>query len=217
MPEATLHAELRDNAGSQIAKSLRRNGRVPAVYYAHGEDSKALSVDTKELLRLMSAQVNILNLILPDGKEHKCIIKEVQIHPVTSEPVHADIMGIKMTEKIKISIPIILQGTPLGVREGGILEHSLREVEVEGLPLDIPEHLDVDVSEMQIGDVIALTDMPIDKVRFITDEHHPVVHVFLPKVVAVEEEVEEEDLEGEEGEEGAEGTAGATEEAEAEK
>lgn len=201
MPEVTLHAELREDKGRKHAKSLRNAGRVPAVFYAHGEESKSLSLDAKELLRLLSAQVNIMNLVMPDGKELKCIIKEVQTDPVTDEPLHADIMGIKMTEKIRISIPIVLKGSPVGVREGGILEHALREVEVEGLPLDIPEHLDVDVSEMKIGDVILLSDLPIEKVRFLTDENHPIAHVVLPKVAAVEEEVEaeEEELEGEEG------------------
>jgi len=216
MAEATLHAELREDKGTQVVKSLRKQGRIPAVFYAHGEECISLSVDVKEFTRLIAAQVNILTLALPGDKEQKCIIKEVQHDPVTDEPLHADIMGIKMTEKIRISIPIHLNGSPIGVREGGILEHSLREVEVEGLPLDIPEHLDVNVENMQIGDVVTLADIPVDKVRFLTDEHHPVAHVILPKVVQVEEEVEEglEGLEGEETE--GEEAAAAEEEKEAE-
>lgn len=215
MSEATLHAEYRNTKGRRRAKSLRNSGRVPAVFYAHGEDSKPLSLDAKELLRLLNAQVNILNLSMPDGKELKCIIKDVQTDPVTDEPLHADIMGIKMTEKIRISIPVVLKGSPVGVREGGILEHSLREVEVEGLPLDIPEHLDFDISDMKIGDTLTLADMPIENVRFITDENHPVAHVVLPRVAEVEEalEGEEEILEGEEP---AEGEAAEAEESESE-
>lgn len=210
MSEATLHAELRKNTGSRFVKSLRKTGRVPAIYYAHGEKSKSLSVEMKELVRLLGKQVNIVNMALPDGKDYKCIIKEVQRDPVTDEPLHADIMGIKLTEKIRISIPVILKGSPVGVREGGILEHALREVEVEGLPLDIPEQLELDISEMKIGDVLTLADKPIEKVRFVTDEHHPVAHVFLPKVAQFEEEA----VEVEEGLEGVEEGAEAAEEAE---
>ena len=114
-------------------------------------------------------------------------------------------MGIKLTEKVRLSIPIILRGTPAGVKEGGILEHLLREVEIEGLPLDLPEHLDVDVSELNIGDTVILEQIPTDKFRFVTEIHHAVANVIQPKIVKEEVEVEEELLEGEEGEEGAEG------------
>lgn len=202
MSEATLKVELRESTGNQVAKALRAKGRLPGVFYAHGESSFGLSVDAKELQKLLQMEINILDLTLPDGKSTKCILKEVQKDPVTDEPIHVDIMGIKMTEKIKITIPVVFVGSPVGVREGGILEHSLREVEVEGLPLDIPEHLEVDISEMNIGSTITLEDMPSDKFKYITDSHHPVAQVVMPKAAIAEEtEAEEEELEGEEGEE----------------
>lgn len=204
MAEASLQVELREKTGHHTSKTLRREGRVPAIFYYHNDKTIPLSVDAKALQKLAQSEVNIIDLVFPDGKIRKSIFREIQRDPVTDMIIHLDIMGIKLTEKVKLSIPIILTGTAAGVKEGGILEHLLREVTVEGLPLDIPEHIEVDVSEMVIGDVVTLEDIPEDKFKFVTEIHHAVANVIHPRVI--EEEVEEEELEGEEGveEEGAE-------------
>jgi large subunit ribosomal protein L25 len=147
--------------------------------------------------------VNILNIVFPDGKTKKSIIRDLQKDPVTDQLLHIDFLGIKLDEKITMTIPIILTGTPIGVRlEGGILEHPLREVEVEGFPLDIPEHVEVDVSEMNLGDVMTLEGLKHDKYEFITDVGHPIAIVVQPKAAkaAVEEVLEEEEEETEEAE-----------------
>jgi len=203
MAETDLHVELRKKTGHLSAKELRRNGRVPAIFYAHDEDSVPLSVDAKEFQRLLHSKVNVLNVIFPDGKPKKSILREIQRDPVTDTIIHVDIMGIKLTEKVRLTIPILLTGAPAGVKEGGILEHLLREVEVEGLPLDIPEHIEVDVSGLNIGDVITLESISVDKFRIVPEIHHALANVIHPKVVKeeveVEEEVEEEAvIEGEE-------------------
>ena len=153
MAEASLQVELREKTGHHTSKTLRREGRVPAIFYYHNDKTIPLSVDAKALQKLAQSEVNIIDLVFPDGKIRKSIFREIQRDPVTDMIIHLDIMGIKLTEKVKLSIPIILTGTAAGVKEGGILEHLLREVTVEGLPLDIPEHIEVDVSEMVIGDV----------------------------------------------------------------
>ena len=216
MAEADLYVELRDRTGHHTAKALRRSGRVPGIFYAHDEASVPLSVDAKQLHRLVHSEINILNVVFPDGKTRKSILREVQRDPLTDAILHVDIMGIKLTEKVRLTIPILLVGTPLGVKEGGILEHLLREVEVEGLPLDIPEHIEVDVSELNIGDVVTLENVLVDKFRIVTEIRHAVANVIHPKVikeeVEVEEEVEEEAaIEGEEKkEEGAEKKEGET-------
>ena len=191
MAEADIRVELREKTGHHTAKVLRRGGRVPAIFYAHDEDSISLSVNAKELERIVHSEVNILNVIFPDGNTRKSVLREIQKDPVTDNVIHVDIMGIKLTEKIRMTIPIFLRGTPAGVKEGGILEHLLREVEVEGLPLDIPEHLEADVSELNIGDVITLENVPVEKVRIVTEIHHAVANVIHPKVVKEEEVVEE--------------------------
>jgi large subunit ribosomal protein L25 len=204
MSEADIHVELREKTGHHTAKALRRSGRVPGIFYAHDEDSIPLSMNSKELERIVHSETNILNVIFPEGKSRKSVFKEVQKDPVTDLVIHVDVMGIKLTEKIKLMIPIFLVGTPNGVKEGGILEHLLREVELEGLPLDIPEHIEVDVSELEIGDVVTLENVSVEKVRIVTEIHHAVANVIHPKViqeVEVEEEVLEEGEEAEKGEE----------------
>jgi large subunit ribosomal protein L25 len=203
MSEVTLQVELRSEKGHQGAKELRKKERLPGIFYAHGENPVLLSVNFKDLQKLLQKEVNILDVVFPDGTAKMSILKEIQRDPVTDAPIHVDIMGIKKGEKIRITIPIVFKGTPIGVREGGILEHSLREVEVEGLPLDIPDRLEVDVSALKIGDGIILESLIMEKYKFITDLHHPVAHVSLPKVAktvvetgeeaAVETEVAEED------------------------
>ena len=197
MPEADLHVEFREKTGHQTAKALRRDGRIPGIFYFLKETPIPLCVDEKELQHLAHSEINILNIFFPDGKSSKSILREIQRDPVTDEIIHVDIMGIQLTEKVRLSIPVLLTGQPIGVKEGGILEHLIREVTVEGLPLDIPEHIEVDVSELNIGDVIILEDIPVDKFRFVTEIHQAVANVIHPKVVKEEVVVEEEDVEAE--------------------
>ncbi|MCJ7812120.1 50S ribosomal protein L25, partial [bacterium] len=122
MTEFDLHVELREKIGHYTAKVLRRNGKIPAIFYTHGEDSSVpLILDEKEFINLLHSKVNILNVIFPDGKTKKSILREVQRDVVSGKTIHVDLMGIKLTEKIRISIPVILTGTPIGVKEGGIL------------------------------------------------------------------------------------------------
>jgi len=189
MAEAVLHCELRQEKGSQAVKAMRRNGKIPAVYYSHGKESVPIVLDEKELSPILHREVNIIDLVFPDKKEQKTIFREIQKDPVTEDVLHLDLMGIKLDENVRLTIPILLKGTPAGVKEGGILEHLLREVVVEGLPLDIPEHLEVDVTDLKIGDVIKLEDITADKFKFVTEIHHAVANVIQPRLVV--EEVEE--------------------------
>jgi len=199
MPEAELHAELREKIGHNTSKALRREGRVPGIFYTHDEDCVSFHVGEVELNRVLHSDVNVINLIFSNKDPRKSIFREVQKDPVTDAVLHVDLLGIKLTEKVRLTIPVILVGAPLGVKEGGILEHLLRGVEVEGLPLEIPEYIEVDVSQLQIGDVITLESIPTeDKFRFVTDIHHAVANVIQPKVV------EEAVVEGEEVAEGEE-------------
>ncbi len=202
MSQADLHIELREKTGHQTAKWLRRTGLVPGLFYAHGEDSIPFSVKAKGLQRLLHSEVNVLNIIFPDGKTKKSIVREVQHDPVTDAVMHIDVMGIKLTEKIHMTIPLVLTGTPVGIKEGGILEHLLREVEVEGFPLEIPDHIEIDVSSLKIGDVITLENIAVDKIKILTEPYHAVANVIHPKVVKTEAEVSaEEEVVSEEEEE----------------
>jgi len=191
MSEAELHVESRALSGGAGIKAMRRAGQVPGIFYANDKDTVLFSVDAKTLKRLLLQNINILDVTLPDGAAEKCIVREVQKDPVTEAITHVDLMGIKLTEKVRLTIPIMLKGIPVGVKtDGGILEHHLREVEVEGLPLDIPEKLEIDVTELRIGQSVSLKDIPAEKFRFILDTHHSVANVIHPKVVKEAEPAE---------------------------
>ncbi|HHS12890.1 MAG TPA: 50S ribosomal protein L25 [bacterium] len=201
MAEAKIKAEYREKIRHGSAKVYRRQGKVPAVYYFHQEDPVNLLVDEKELRRIIGSDINIINVEFPDGNMKKTIFREIQRDPVDHRLLHVDLMGISLTEKVRLSIPIILKGTPAGVREGGILEHLLREVEIEGLPLNLPEHLEIDVSSLNIGDTMTLEDVTVGDYKFVADVHHVIANVVQPKVVK-ESVAEEEMMEGEAAEEG---------------
>ena len=202
MPEAQLHVQLREKTGQQDAKKLRKTGKIPAVFYARNEATLPLAVDVKEFQNVFHREVNILDVIFPDGKLRKSILRGVQVDPVSDAFLHIDLMGISLTEKLRMKIPVVLKGTPVGVKNGGVLEHLLREVEVEGLPLDFPEHIEIEVSHLDIGNTISLEHIQADKFRFITDVHQPLANVVQPKVIKAETPVAEAaPAEGEEGEE----------------
>lgn len=197
MSEAKLNVELRTES-EHNARVIRRNGRVPGIYYAHDQKNIQFTADAKELARLMHREVTVLNMVVKDGDVKKTIIRAIQLDPVTEAPMHIDLLGIKLDEAVKLTIPIILTGTPAGVKEGGILEHLLREVELEGLPLDIPEHIELDVSHMNIGDVLNLDVISSDKFTVTTERNHPVAHVLHPKVTEeVADEIVSEEVETE--------------------
>jgi len=201
MPEVTLNVELRDKKGHSAGRYLRRNGLVPGIFYSHGEDAVPIRVNTRELQRLLNTEVNIIDVVFPDKKSRKSILREIQVDPVTEDLIHVDIMGINLKEKIRLKIPVILKGVPTGVKDqGGVLVHAIREIEIEGLPLDIPEHIEIDISDLKIGEVITIGQIELEKVEFVADDHEVVANVIHPRVAEVTTAEEE----AEEGEEGAE-------------
>lgn len=193
MSESILNAQKREEINKKGTKAIRREGRIPAIYYFHGQDSTPLSIDEKEFRGILSSDSNIIELAFEDNKKTKCIVRDIQWDPVSSKPVHVDFLGIKMTEKITMQIPVNLIGTATGVKnEGGIQQQLLRELEVEALPADLPEHLDVDVTELGLGDAIHVSDIEINKVKILNDPEQSIVSISHPRV---EEEVEEDEVE----------------------
>jgi large subunit ribosomal protein L25 len=194
---AELLLQTRKDLGKQPAKAVRRDGKVPGVYYYHGQQSIAFSVDKKNLAAVLQQESTLIDIVIDGKDKKKCIMRELQVNPVTLAPIHLDLMGIKLTEKIHITVPVHVTGTPAGVKEGGILNHFIRELEIECLPTDIPDIIQVDVSELEIGDSIGLTDLELENVRIIGDLDKTIATVTPPKILEEEEEEEEELLEGE--------------------
>src|SRR6266496_730662 len=189
--EATLEATARDTFGKNEARRTRRAGQVPAVLY--GGDGKAatpIAVPPKALLKILhseSGQNTLISLKLAGAGDTRVLVKDFQIDPITHEVLHADFYRIAMDRVLQVTIPVIVKGEPKGVKQqGGILEFIRREIEIECLPGDIPEHVDVDVSELMLHQGIRVRDIPIDpKWTPITEGEAMLVHVIMPKAEEV--------------------------------
>lgn len=201
-----LKASVRSKTGNGPARVLRRAGSIPAVLYGPGVDPLLLSVNTKEFedaLRHQNISQAILNLIIQNGKRQSrsVMIKEIQKEPVSNSLLHIDFYEIAMDRRIDVMVPVVIVGKAAGVERGGLLQVIRREIEVNCLPGQIPESIEVDVSHLDIGDSMHVEDIPLGSdVELLADVNFTVVTVVSPKI---EEEVEEE-LEGEEEEAAAE-------------
>ena len=201
MAEIQLDVETRENTGTQAAKKLRAVEKIPGIYYMRGSKNIPIAINRADLHGIWGTESGLLDIIF-DGKTHKkAVIRDIQFDPVKGSPIHIDLMGIKMTEKIKMNVAVQLSGTPEGVKtQGGVLQHILREVEVECLPSDIPSSIDIDVTELNIGDNLHVSDLEVENVVIITDMASVIATVSAPRISEEPTEVEE----VEEVEEGAE-------------
>jgi large subunit ribosomal protein L25 len=213
MAEVKLVAEPREGTGKGVARKLRAAGRVPAVLYGHGMDSTALSVDARDLYHVLhtGAGTNVLVDLVVDGSDHLIIPRDVQRDHIYGRFIHVDFLAVRRDEKLQLSIPVRIVGESVGVKAGGVVEHHLWELEVESLPGDVPEAIDADISKLEIGMSLRVSDLVAPKgATILTDPEESVVAVQQPQM-AVELEEEEalaaaEALEAAEGE-GAEGEA----------
>ena len=192
----TLAAVTRKGLGKNEARRLRRSGQVPGVLYG-GESSKGqpISVDPKEILRILRSESGVntlIDLTVDEGKANQVLVKEFQIHPVDSELLHVDFYRLALDKAITVSIPVTLTGEPAGVKQqGGLLDFVQREVQIECMPTEIPEGIEVNVSELMIGQGVRLRDLLADVPWTpVSDPDRLLVHVIAPKVEE-EEPVEE--------------------------
>ena len=211
MAEVKLVAEPREGTGKGVARKLRAAGRVPAVLYGHGMDSMALSVDSRDLYHVLhtGAGTNVLVDLVVDGTEHLIIPRDVQRDHIHGRFIHVDLLAVRRDEKLHLTIPIRIVGESVGVKAGGVVEHRLWEIEVECLPTDVPEAIEADISALEIGMGLHVSDLVAPSgVTFLTSDEESVVAVAQPQMAV---ELEEEAAEGEEGAEGeaAEGEEGA--------
>jgi len=201
MSNIVLAAEKREATGKGSNRELRRNERVPGVYYFHGEEPVPLSVDDSELRGAIHSESNLIDLDVPGKTKSTCVIREIQWDPIKGHPLHVDFMGIDLKEKVTVTIPIHLIGPSEGEKLGGILQHILREISIECLPGDIPDNLEVDITSLQIGDGVSIGDISLEKVKILHDETQAIAIVRQPTLATEEEEEVEEGVEGEEAEE----------------
>jgi large subunit ribosomal protein L25 len=175
------------------ARRVRVSGKIPAVVYGAGQESVAVSVDPRVITKILhsdSGHNTIFDLDVTGTSLVKAMIVDWQHEPIKGALLHIDLKRIAMDKMMRVSVPIQLVGIPLGVKaQGGILEHVLREVEIECLPSDIPGHLDVDVSNLEMNQAIHVSDLPHSgTIKFLTDEGLTVAHVSAVKEEVVEAE-----------------------------
>lgn len=178
MAEITLTANIRTDLGRSAANTLRRAGRVPGVYYLHNEKNIAFEVKLLDLRPLVyTADTHIVNLQLNDGTTQKCVVREIQFDPITDRVRHIDLMGLSMTDVIRVEVPIMLHGQPQGVRDGGVLNHIIHKIELECVASELPEHIEIDISNMTIGQSITIADLNIGTATIHADPDQPVVSI----------------------------------------
>src|SRR3954451_6817767 len=188
--EALLDATVRTTIGKNEARRTRREGKVPATVYGASSaggnrDAVSIAVEPKALLKILHSEAgaNTLISLKLDGIDTKVLVKDFQLDPVTHQVLHADFYRVAMDQMIEVTTPILVKGDARGVKvQGGILEFVRREIQIECLPSDIPEHIDVDVSELMVGQGIRVKDVATDpKWRPLTDSDTMLVHVILAK------------------------------------
>jgi large subunit ribosomal protein L25 len=189
--EAVLEAQARDTFGKNEARRTRRGGQVPGVLY--GGDGKAatpIAVAPKALLKILhseAGQNTLISLKLAGAGDNRVLVKDYQLDPITHEVLHVDFLKIAMDKLLQVTIPIVTHGEPKGVKQqGGILEFIRREVVIEVLPADIPEHIDVDVTELMLHQGIRVRDIATNaKWKPVSELDLMLVHVIMPKAEEV--------------------------------
>ena len=185
--EAVLEAQARDTFGKNEARRTRRGGQVPGVLYGgDGKGATAIAVHPKALLKILhseSGQNTLISLKMAGAGDNRVLVKDFQLDPITHEVLHVDFLKIAMDKLLQVTIPIIVHGEPKGVKQqGGILEFIRREIEIECLPGDIPEHVEVDVSELMLHQGVRVRDLPVSpKWKALSEPEMMIVHVIMPK------------------------------------
>lgn len=209
MERLQLKAEIRDLKGKKGAKTLRIKGLIPAVVYKGGKEALSIQLNAKDFSKIIHTKAGanaIIDLKLSTLKESKSkiadktvLIKEIQQHPFKDFILHVDFIEISLSENIKVEVPIVTKGEAAGVvKEKGVLEKLLWKVQVECLPTEIPEKIEVDVTNLNIGDSVYVKDLRVkDSIKILNDPELPVMSIKVPTIEKPKEEVVEEVVEPE--------------------
>ena len=184
--DATLEAVSRNRFGKNEAGRIRREGQIPAVVYGEAHAAESVSVNPKDLLRILHSEsgANTLISLKIDGKgDHRVLVKEYQLHPVEQNLLHADFYLVAMDKVLRVTVPVHLTGVAKGIKEqGGIVDFVHREIVMECLPADIPEHITIDVTELMLHDGVRVRDIDTGgKWKPISEADMLIVHVIAPK------------------------------------
>ncbi len=193
MAEVSLEVVRRESVGKEIAKKLRREGRVPAVVYGGHREPVAITVDRKSVAELVQKSehgvrsIFLLKMTGTDQQRH-AMIKDIQIDPISRKMIHIDFVRVMMDEVVRVNVPVHLSGTSRGVKEGGVLDWQIRELHVECLPGAIPDAIDVNVEEVGMHDYIRVSDLKVPTgIKILEDPERVVMGVTHARAEVVEE------------------------------
>ncbi|WP_408955227.1 50S ribosomal protein L25 [Natroniella sp. ANB-PHB2] len=212
MERLELNAEVREETGKGTARRLRREGLIPGVLYGRDRQPVNLKLNAKKVDKAIGGNV-ILDLELDDDTTQPVMVKEVQRDVIKGDLLHIDLYVINLDETVEIEVPVELVGPAAGEREGGVLEQILRKLEVECLPTDIPDTIEVDVAELEVGQSLSVGELEVsDEIEILTDNDETIATVVVPTELDLEpaepeEELEEPEVIGEEVEEDGEAEA----------
>lgn len=220
MQHVALAAESRTNTGKGAARSLRRAGKVPGVIYGHALEARPVAVDHRalgKLLEIIGGEAALIDVSIDGGAPIMSLVREVQRNPVRrTDVIHLDLYAVVADEPIEVEIPVHIIGTAEGVRnQGGVLDHHLHRITLKVLPADIPDHIEVDVTNLTVGKAIHISDITVAKGEIMNDGDVSIVSVVVTRAevsaetVVVADGTEPEVIKKGKGEEGAEGTEGA--------
>jgi len=181
MERISIQAEKREGAGKGIARTLRREGKVPAVLYRAGK-AQSIQLSRKELSKLINKVAGeqvMVDLQFADGEKKLALLKNFQVDPIRSELLHTDFFEVSLTETVRITVHVTTKGEPIGVkRDGGILQHPIREIMIECLPDNIPGKIEVDISKLEVGQSLHVSDLKVEEgIKILTDPHEVIVNV----------------------------------------
>lgn len=200
MEKIVLSANTRTAINKTSRSSLRKNGRVLGIFYSKHNEPIAIDVSERSVKPLVfTSSTNLISLSVDGKEEFECVIKDVQFDPVTEKIVHIDLLGLTRGETFELEVPILFIGSPIGIKEGGILQQVLHKLQIECLPKDIPQHIDINIENLKLGEAIHISDLNYENIKFLNPAEAVVAAVTHPKVekAPVEGEVEEETAEPE--------------------
>jgi large subunit ribosomal protein L25 len=192
MEKVVLKANERAIGTKGKLTDLRKNERVPGVFYKRQEEPIVFDVTQKAIKPLVfTSNTHLISLEIDGREAQDCVIKDIQFDPVTDKVIHFDLYGLTKGEKIQLQVPVQLLGSAAGIKDGGLLQHPLHKVEIECLPKDIPQHLEVDISSLKIGDAIHAGDLSYENITILNAADAVIVQVVPPKVEIATGEEEE--------------------------
>jgi len=191
MKSLELKVEKRTTKGSKAVKKLRESGQIPAILYGHKQDNVMLCLNEHDFTRILHTGARMINLTV-DNKKESALIKDVQYDTISDYVLHVDFSRIDLTERVKLRVLIELHGESIGVKDGGVLTHVMKDVEIECLPTAIPEKIKVNISELGVGKSFHVRELPVlEGIRYISDTESVVasVHQIVEAQAVPEEEL----------------------------